>query len=294
MGYNTITFYKFTEIAEPQDLTNKLRDLCESLNLKGRILIGEEGINAGVCGKSDDIEKFKSHILKIEEFEDMTFREIGSEANTYHRLVVRVRNEIITLGKKVDMKNKADYITPESLKKLYEKEEDFVILDTRNNYEAEVGRFKNAFILPIENFHDFPNALSNLSNIKDKKIITYCTGGIRCEKATAYMKDQGFSNVLQLKGGIIEFINIFPGQEFEGDLFVFDDRLVSSTGSEKKLGKCEICKTPCNSYTDCYNMECDKLFICCDDCKIKMKNTCCEKCKSSERHRSLKLNFVRN
>ncbi|MBI3622582.1 rhodanese-related sulfurtransferase [Candidatus Pacearchaeota archaeon] len=294
MEYNTITFYKFTEIANPEILMNELRSLCESLSLKGRILIGEEGINGGVCGLKEDVEKFKKSIVKRQEFDDLAFRELKSEANTYHRLIVRIRKEIITLGKQVDMKNKAEYITTENLKKLYNGDEEFVILDTRNKYEADVGRFKNAVILPIDAFHDFPKAISNLSNFKDKKIITYCTGGIRCEKASAYMKEKGFSNIFQLKGGIVDFIKVFPGEEFEGDLFVFDDRLVSNTGSEKKLGLCKICKIPCNNYTDCYNMECDDLFICCDDCKIKMNNTCCEKCRNSERHRSLKMNLIMN
>src|SRR3989344_1204022 len=189
---------------------NQIRSLCENLSLKGRILIGNEGINGGVSGTKPEVVKFKSEITKISKFEDLTFRELESESNSYHRLVIRIRNEIIALGKQVDMKNKAEYITPENLKKLYSKGEDFVILDTRNKYEADVGRFKNAIILPIDAFHDFPEAVSNLSNFKDKKIITYCTGGIRCEKASAYMKEQGFNNVFQLKGGIIEFVNSFP------------------------------------------------------------------------------------
>ncbi|HLC78189.1 MAG TPA: rhodanese-related sulfurtransferase [Candidatus Nanoarchaeia archaeon] len=287
MDYNTITFYKFIEITDPEGLMNQLRNLCEVLNVKGRILLGKEGINGGVSGTKPDIHKLKLEIMKRPQFNDLTFRELETETNSYHRLVVRIRDEIITLGKQVDMRNKANYITPENLKKLYDEGEDFVILDTRNKYEADVGKFKNAIVLPIDSFYDFPQAINTLADIKNKKIITYCTGGIRCEKATAFMNQIGFENVFQLKGGIIEFVNTFPGEEFEGDLFVFDDRLVSKTGSDKKLGKCEICLQPCNNYTDCYNMDCDKLFICCDDCKIKMKNTCCEECKVAERHRPI-------
>jgi UPF0176 protein len=290
MSYQTITFYKFVKIKNPEELRVFLRGVCEALELNGRILIGEEGINAGVSGSEKNVEQFKKVLKKDRNFNDLTFREMPANINSYHKLVVKVRNEIITLGKKVEMKNKAQYISPQRLKKWYEKNQDFVIIDARNNYEAEVGKFKNAVVLPIESFKELPDALKQVENLKDKKIVTYCTGGIRCEKATAYMKQQGFQNVFQLQGGIINYIQKFPGQEFEGSLFVFDDRLVSDTGSEKKLGKCEICKKPCNDYTDCYNLECDKLFICCEDCKIKMKNTCSEKCMKFGRMRSGEFN----
>ncbi len=290
MSFKTITFYKFIKIEKPEELMIYIRGVCEALDLKGRILIGNEGINAGVSGEENNIEQFKNIIKKERKFQDLTFREQKTNSNSYHNLVVRVRNEIVVFGRKVDMKNKAQYVSPEKLKKWYDKNEDFIILDARNNYEAEIGKFKNAFVLPIESFKELPNSLNKIENLKDKKIVTYCTGGIRCEKATAYMKQVGFNNVFQLKGGIIEYVNEFPGQEFEGSLFVFDDRLVADTGSEKKLGKCKICNKPCNDYTDCYNLDCDKLFVCCDDCKIKMNNTCSEECKNSERLRNGEFN----
>ena len=179
----------------------------------------------------------------------------------------------------------ANYISPEKLEKWFDRGEDFIIIDARNDYESKVGKFKNALTLPIENFRDFPKAVEKFENLKDKKIVTYCTGGIRCEKASAYMKSKGFKNVLQLEGGIINYVDKFPGKHFEGACFVFDDRLTADTGSKEKLGKCEICETPCSDYTDCYNLDCDKLFICCENCREKMNNTCSEECKNAKRLR---------
>ena len=262
-----------------------LKGLCEALNLKGRILLGEEGINAGVSGKTKDIENFKEKIQKNNLFKSLNFREHLVKENSYHRLVVRVRKEIISLGIKVDMKNSAQHISPEKLKKWIDKNEDIVILDARNDYEVKIGKFKNAVVLPIENFREFPKELKKMEDLKNKKIVTYCTGGIRCEKATALMKSEGFKEVFQLEGGIINYINKFPDEGFEGACFVFDDRLNEFTGSNKKLGKCEVCNLPCNDYTDCYNLDCDKLFICCKACREKMNNTCSKECRNSDRLR---------
>ena len=285
MEYKTITFYKFVNIPSPEELIGYFRGLCEALDLKGRILIGSEGINAGVSGKADGVETFKRKVHENRSFKNLTFREHPVKENSYHKLVVKIRNEIITLGVEVDMAKTAEHISPETLKKWLDKNEDFVILDARNNYEAEIGKFKNSIALPIKNFSEFPKALQSISDLKDKKIVTYCTGGIRCEKATALMKSKGFKQVFQLEGGIINYVNKFPGKDFEGDVFVFDDRLNESTGSDSKPGQCKICTAPCNDYTDCYNLDCDKLFICCPTCKLEMNNTCSKECKNADRMR---------
>lgn len=287
MKYKTITFYKFVNLANPEEIMGYFRGLCEALDLKGRILIGHEGINAGVSGEVENMEKFKEQIQTNREFKHLSFREHPVTSNSYHKLVVKVRKEIITMGVKVDMTKTAEHISPETLNKWLDKKEEFIILDARNDYEAEIGKFEGAKVLPIKNFSDFPKVLKEISDLKDKKIVTYCTGGIRCEKATALMKEKGFNNVFQLEGGIINYVNKFPDRGFKGEVFVFDDRLNEKTGSEDKLGVCGICNESCNDYTDCYNLDCDKLFICCSTCKEKMNNTCCEECKTSNRHRAL-------
>ncbi|MFT4303436.1 MAG: rhodanese-related sulfurtransferase [Candidatus Woesearchaeota archaeon] len=293
--YNTITFYKFVKI-NPDKIRDIILEKCKELNILGRILIGKEGINGGICSDNKSIEKFKKWLKTIKEFNDITFRELESDKNTYHKLVVRVRKEIVVLGKEVDMKNKADYITPAQLNKLYEKNEDFIILDTRNKYEADVGKFRNAKIMDIKTFKQFPDELKKLKKeISNKKIITYCTGGIRCEKATAYMKQIGINNVLQLKGGVIDYMNKYPNKYWEGGLFVFDDRLVTKTANP--LTECKHCGKKCETYINCHNLNCDKLFICCDKCR-KMMNSCCSnKCKQSPRQRKpkyIKIGIIKN
>jgi len=286
MKYKTITFYKYVELKNPEQFREYLRGLCEGLNLFGRILIAEEGINAGVSGSVEEIEKFKQIIKTKRKFSDLTFRENASDKNSYHKLVVRVRPEIIAFGKKVNLRKKGKYLSPERFKKWLDREEDLVILDARNDYETKIGKFKNALILPIENFNEFTEAAEKiLVDKKDKKIIMYCTGGIRCEKSSAYLKEKGFKNVFQLKGGIINYVNEFPNTHFKGSCFVFDDRLSKNTGSDEVLSCCEICGASSDKYLDCHNMDCDKLFVCCEDCQKKMNKTCSEVCKNSGRHR---------
>ena len=137
--------------------------------------------------------------------------------------------------------------------------------------------------MPIETFREFPDKLKNLSHLKGKKLVMYCTGGIRCEKASAYLKQQGFKDVNQLEGGIINFVNQYPGTYFEGSCFVFDDRLTFQDGDP--ISSCKHCDNPCSKYINCHNLDCDKLFICCPKCEKGMKGACSEKCTKSKRQR---------
>ncbi len=217
--HKVISFYRYIEI-EPSILQEEIRGLCERLGILGRILIGTEGINGAVSGTTNNIETFKEEIQK--KFAALTFREQDVEQNSYHKLVVRVRDEICVFGATVDVSNKGEYLEAAELEKWYNNKEDFVIVDARNDYEYDVGRFKDAVKLPIKNFREFKDvAPKELENVKDKKIVLYCTGGIRCEKASAYMKEQGFDNVYHVKGGIINYVNEFE-KNWEGGLLTTD------------------------------------------------------------------------
>ncbi len=283
MAYQVISFYRYTEIKNPEVLRDLLRNKCEELNLLGRILLGEEGINGAVSGELKEIKQIKLFLREL--YPGLTFREQNYLKNAYHKLVVRTREEICRFGKEVDLNNKGKHLQPEELKKWYDQEEDFVIIDARNDYEYEVGRFKGSLNPEIKNFRDFPKATEKYADYKDKKIVLYCTGGVRCEKASAYMKEQGFQEVYQLDGGIINFVNKFPDTYWEGGLFVFDDRLVSDVG--EAITNCEHCETPALKYYNCHNLDCDKLFICCDSCKVEMARTCSETCKLADRKRKV-------
>ena len=281
MGYSIITFYKYEDIKYPVDLRDNLRLLCEELNLFGRLLIGKEGINGGLSGKNEDINKFKLSISKV--FNNLTFREHKSEKNAYHKLIVRNRKEIVRFGKEVNMDNVGYHVTPLKLKSMIDDNDDLILLDARSNYEHKIGKFKGAKTLPIDKFRDFPDELAGLDLDKNKKIITYCTGGVKCEKASAYLKENGFKDVGQLQGGIINYLEQFNDDNFEGNLFVFDDRLVAY--DKTPISNCFYCESISDSYINCHNMDCDKLFICCKNCQIKMDKTCSEVCKNSTRQR---------
>ena len=290
MEYKTITFYKYVNLKDPEQVKGYVKGLCEGLNLLGRVLIGKEGINAGISGRIDEIEKFKELLQKTREFSDLTYREQLSEENTYHKLIVKKRKEIVVLDKEVNIEKKGQHITPERLKKWIDRGEKITILDARNDYEAELGKFKGAITLPIKNFREFPEAAEKeLEGKEDETIVMYCTGGIRCEKSSAYLKDKGFKKVFQLQGGIINYNNQFKDKNFEGSCFVFDDRLSDGIGSDDPLTKCEVCGEDSDKYIDCHNMDCDRLFICCESCQKEMNKTCSLTCKNSSRHRDMKL-----
>ncbi len=291
MEFKVISFYKYVEVSYPDTLRDEIRNICEELSILGRILIGNEGINACISGNEENIEKFKNIIKSNSLFSDLTFKEEKYEDFTHHKLVVRFRKEIVKFGMEVSFSNPGKYIEAEELKELFDKNEDFIIIDARNDYEFKVGKFKNAITLPIETFREFPEAVKNLDNLKNKKIITYCTGGIRCEKASAYMKEIGFNDVYQLQGGIINFIDKFPGKYFEGSCFVFDDRLTTNLGKIGVISECNICNNKCDEYINCHNMDCDKLFISCKNCQEELNKSCSEECKCAKRRRREKKNF---
>ena len=279
--YIAISFYRYTEIKNPEELRDQIRDKCTSLDILGRILIGEEGINGAATGKSDNIEKFKSYLREL--YEGLTFREQEIDKHYYHKLIIRVRDEICAFGQRVDLKNTGTHVKPEKLKEWLDNNEDIILIDARNDYEYDMGHFKGAKRLPIKYFRQLPDAVNNLEELKDKKIVMYCTGGIRCEKASAYLKEQGFKDVNQLDGGIINYINQFSDSHWEGSCFVFDDRIVTQVG--EPITECIHCSGKTDIMINCHNLECDKLHVSCEKCQEEMNNCCSNECKNAERHR---------
>ena len=284
MQFKVISFYKYTNIVRPEKLVEQLKEKCQELGLNGRILIAKEGINGAISGKTSNIEKFKKKVKQIRSFSNLTFREQDYPEQTYHKLVVKLRDEIVHFGKKVNLKKTGKHISPKNLKLWLDNKMDITVLDVRNQYETKVGKFKDALTLPIENFRDFPKASKKLTKFRDKKIVMYCTGGVRCEKASAFLKEKWFKDIYQLEGGIINFVNKYPDTYFEGSCFVFDDRLVSRVSSNK-TSNCEICGNKSDEILNCFNLDCDKLFVSCKKCQGKMNSTCSDKCKKSAKRR---------
>ena len=217
-----ISFYKYIEIKQPDKLVETIRSYCTKNNILGRILVSNEGINGAICSVNEDIERFKIWIKKNALFSDLTFREQHLEHNSYHKLVVRLREEMVFFGKKVDLAMTGKHLPPKELKKMLDDGEEIILLDARNDYDHKVGKFKGAVTLPIHSFREFPESITRIAQlnkvkkINEKKIVMYCTGGVRCEKASAYLKEKGFTNVYQIEGGIINYVNQFPDTYFEG------------------------------------------------------------------------------
>ncbi|BCX14188.1 MAG: UPF0176 protein [Candidatus Dojkabacteria bacterium] len=281
-----LLYYKYTKIDNPQEIRDKQYDLCKKLNLKGRILIASEGINGTVGGSPDAVEKYMRETESYPEFKGIEWKISEGPDDAFPRLRVVVREEIVTLGLKrenndVSLEHKAQYIEPEELLELYEKGEDFVIIDARNEYEARIGKFKNAIYFDIDVFKDLPKQIKKIKNYKDKLVVTYCTGGIRCEKFSAYLREQGFKNVRQLHGGIHRYSEITGGKNFEGLMYVFDGRVHVPVNhvNPKIISKCEICGVEVARYKNCENAECNKRFICCENCEKEMNGACSNECK---------------
>ncbi len=285
MVYKIITTYKFTQLKNLEKLKLEIQDFCKINGIFGRILIGEEGINAGFSGQQEKTENFKQFLEK--KFGKLTYRELEAKENPYPKLQVKIRKEIVVFGVKVDPKKTGKYLEPKKLKKILDDKEDIVIIDTRNDYESEIGRFRGAIIPNIETFKEFPAWIKKQTHLKNKKIVTYCTGGIRCEKATAYMKEIGFKDVSQIKGGVINFCQQYPDTYWEGSLFVFDNRLTANMESKGAIAKCKICGKDTQNSTNCSSVECNAIYNCCKECLEKFQNCCSEKCLNAERKRIL-------
>ena len=282
-----VSFYKYARIENAIELQKEQFELCKSLDLKGRILLGQEGINGSVCGTRIMVKAYKETLRKNPLFFNISFKEQETDKPAFRKLFVRIRKEIVHSGLNIDLKNTGSFIMPEQLKEYIDNNEDIILLDIRNDYESKIGNFRNAVKLKIKNFRDLPNAIKDIENFKNKKIVTYCTGGIRCEKASAFLKENGFNDVSQLKDGILGFCKDFPDTYWEGKCFVFDDRIAirPNNNNNEKLANCEWCSKECDDYLNCHNRDCDKLFICCEDCRNRYNKSCSDECSKAARRR---------
>lgn len=271
-------FYKYVKIEDVENLRHEILDYCNNNSIKGRILVGSEGINGSCSGENKAIFAFQEFMNSLDIFEDMSFKDNYHSTHPFKKMVVKIRSNILNIGMNVDPKNTADHIEPEELKELFESGEDFIILDNRNDYETKIGTFKNAIPAGTKNFREFSSVPEKLKDFKDKKVVMVCTGGIRCEKASAVMKQAGFKDVVQLKDGILNYIEKYPDGEFEGRCFVFDQRLSIPSGKKNDVNVCDICAAPANDVRNCKSFECDKLFLGCFDCFKRLDGACSKTC----------------
>lgn len=280
-----LLYYKYVEIVEPQLIVEWQQKLCQSLGLKGRILIAHEGINGTLEGSADATQHYIKAMNEMPLFANIDFKENDGEdgIDYFPRLRVALRDEIVGLGEKaqeVTVANTGQHLTPEQAHELMaHPPKDLVILDTRNDYESRVGTFKNAIIPDIRNFRDFPDYIDqHLDEFKDKEVLMFCTGGVRCERATAYLNVKGVArNVMQIEGGIHRYVEKFPDGFFRGKNYVFDNRVTVKVNDDI-LGSCDLCGVSCDEYTNCMNASCNKLIIACTPCLKKFENACGTEC----------------
>jgi UPF0176 protein len=271
MAYIVILFYAFVDIAQPEAVRDAQRALCEKLGLKGRILIAGEGINGTLEGTEEAIEAYKAAMHEGVLFKDMLFKESEGTGDAFRRLEVKVRDEIVTLeaGRFDVKKETAPEMTADELQALYERDEDFVVLDLRNDYEIEAGYFEKTEHPNMRNFRELPEKIEAISHLKKKKVVAVCTGGIRCEKATCLLKKEGFEEIYQLKDGIHTYMQKYPGQHFKGTLFVFDNRMttdVVEVPGREIVGRCAFCGAQSEDFYSDDSQKPSLKLICCDAC----------------------------
>lgn len=283
MTHKILLFYKYTGIDNPQALMERERAVCSVLDLKGRIIIAHEGINATVEGTIENIEKYRKHILSDPRFKKVQIKESEGTGDVFPRLQIRVKDEIVStrFPKHINPEVKTGkYLQPHELKKMYENNEDFVVIDMRNDYEIASGYFKNTVNPGLKNSRDLIDKVKDLKIHQDKKIVTVCTGGVRCEKMSAYLLDQGFKDVSQLHNGMHGYMEKYPGQDFLGTLYTFDNRKVMDFGGEREIvGKCFTCDAKTERYENCSNLKCHEHILICDNCVAATNGKpYCKKC----------------
>lgn len=278
-----LLYYCYTPIEDPEAFREEHHLLCLDLNLRGRIIVAGEGLNGTVSGLRADCEAYMKAVKSDPRFENLEFKVEEHDEMAFAKLHVRVKPEIVHSSlHTIDPNTRTGtYVEPEEFREiLKENNEDTVIVDVRSNYEHNVGKFKDAITFDIDNFRDFPDKINELEQYRDKKVITYCTGGIKCEKASAYLLEQGFENVYQLHGGIIKYGIEAGGEDFEGKCYVFDNRIVADVNSVNPsvISKCFVTGKPSDRMVNCANPECNLHMPLSEEGAKKYNGCCSEDC----------------
>lgn len=283
----TISFYKYHHILNPQEFRDNLFITYSSLEVLGRIYVAAEGINAQLSVPTRNLELFKEATESIDFLKGNRLNiAVDDNGKSFFKLAIKVKNKIVADGiqdKTFDVTKIGKHLKADEYNDLLNNN-DVVVVDMRNHYESEVGHFEHAILPDVDTFREqLPYVANLLADKKDKPLVMYCTGGIRCEKASAYMLHKGFKEVYQLEGGIIEYARQVKAKglenKFHGKNFVFDERLSESISNDV-IAKCHQCGEPFDVHTNCANVACNLLFIQCPACKSKYENCCSEECKT--------------
>ena len=288
MQEKIILYYAFTPIKDPEAIQLWQKTLCESLGLKGRILISKHGINGTLGGEISAIRKYVRATKEYPGFRKIDFKYSDGSAEDFPRLRVRVRNELVAFGAQEELEvgpkgiiGGGQHLEPAEVNQLVQdRGEEVVFFDGRNAFEAKIGKFRNAVVPEVETTHDFVKEIESgkYDHLKDKPIVTYCTGGIRCEILSVAMKNRGFQEVYQIKGGIVRYGEKFGDKGlWEGSLYVFDDRMKMDFSPEvKTIGECEACGGKTSNFHDCASLACRDLVLLCESCVEEPSNLACK------------------
>ena len=275
--YSVLLYYCYAQITNPEEYREEHHLFCVENNIRGRIIISDEGLNGTVSGLIEDCEKYMAYIHADPRFSKTEFKIDYHDTHTFAKIHVRYKPEIVHSSlRHLDPNVKTGkHLEPEEFKNMKD-QEDVVILDVRSNYEHELGRFKNAITLDIDNFRDFPEKVKELEHLKNKKVLTYCTGGIKCENASAFLLEQGFEDVYQLHGGIIKYGMEAGGEDFEGKCYVFDNRIAVEVNSVNPtiVSKCHVCGTASDRMVNCANPSCNEHLAICEACGWELDGAC--------------------
>jgi len=289
--YQTLLYYCYSRIEDAEQFASNHLQFCKSLNLVGRIIVADEGLNGTVSGTAESCKIYMDTLHADPRFSKIDFKIDDVEEPSFIKMHCRYKAEIVHSGLRdpgiINPEKKTGiHLEPADFVKMKD-DQDVVIVDVRSNYEHSIGRFKNAVTFDIENFRDFPAMINELAQYKDKKIVTYCTGGIKCEKASALLLHEGFENVYQLHGGIIKYGKEAGGEDFEGKCYVFDNRVAVdvNTVNPVVISTCRNCGAHTTKMINCANPECNEHFTQCDACGEKLDGACSEICQAHPRKR---------
>lgn len=273
MTHKILLFYKYVKIDNPKLWMERERAVWEVLGLKGRMIIAEEGINGTCEGAVENADKYIEHLRSLKKLKEMNIKESEGTGNAFPKISIKVKKEIVStrFPDHIDpRKQTGKYLQPHDFKKMYDENEDFVVIDMRNDYEIASGYFDKTIDPGLKNSRDLanPEVIEKLKIHQDKKLVTVCTGGVRCEKMSAYLLDQGFKNVYQLHNGMHAFMEKYPGEHFKGALYTFDNRKVMHFGGDREIvGKCADCNVATEDYYDMLGDDGHEVqILLCKDC----------------------------
>ncbi len=286
--YEVLLYYRYFSIEEPQEYVSEHRRLCEELGLFGRILVAREGINGTVSGLREQTQAYQEYLRSKPGTDEMEFKVDPADGHAFQKLSIKARDEIVTLGlslcEDIDPnETTGNYLSP---KDFYEAMQDpnAVIVDARNEYESQLGKFRNAICPDVDSFRDLPQWIrDHRSELEGKRILTYCTGGIRCEKFSGFLLSEGYEDVSQLHGGIVTYGRDpeTQGRDFEGQCYVFDQRIGVQVNRENPsvIASCRHCGVPIERYRNCGFTPCNAQFFCCKECEESRGRFCSEACR---------------